>query len=499
VAEKLKSHREYNGYLLLKKPSEKEKVELLEKVVKKGSLDELRFVLETYQPFELTARALALAARYRGVAFVDELATHGATFYYDKHLELDRKNHMYGYSDIGNYESQYYLMVIPKKLGVNGKRCGLPLYGLQSMGIDEELEERVLSVEKRIECAAYFAKHKELGVPMDDLLFWALIKGEISFADGLIAMGINLQESGPTYLGYPLGRTYASLLTDTRQSAYRGDYIISLSELKAEQLFPVWERLHTLAAADGKKLAVVPWIFDKLTESSEAFAFALKNDDFTRISPTKVMTAAISKNNVECLEYAAEVGWLSKPEKIDELIQFAQENHCIDALTWLMSYQERTVDRQAEEAKREAKLMRELTEDPNSVSALRKIWGYKKLEDGSLMIISYKGNETEVIVPAKIGKSAVTVIGSGAFSAAGWGRNTKYIETRKRIVSVEFPEGVREIQEYVFNECKALQQAVFPSTARKISKNYARECPNLTTCIKRKKTKKKSKKNTDNA
>ena len=79
-------------------------------------------------------------------------------------------------------------------------------------------------------------------------------------------------------------------------------------------------------------------------------------------------------------------------------------------MAWLLDFKNRTVDIVKEEAKAEAKAMKELMEDPNSVSALKKIWGYKKNNDGSLMITSYKGNATKVVIPSAIGKASVTVI-----------------------------------------------------------------------------------------
>ena len=41
--------------------------------MRKGTLEDLNAVLKTYKPFEMTARALGLAARYRGIDFVRAL------------------------------------------------------------------------------------------------------------------------------------------------------------------------------------------------------------------------------------------------------------------------------------------------------------------------------------------------------------------------------------------------------------------------------------------
>lgn len=61
-------------------------------------------------------------------------------------------------------------------------------------------------------------------------------------------------------------------------------------------------------------------------------------------------------------------------------------------------------------------MMRELNANPNSVAELKKVWGYEKREDGTMIITRYKGTNTEIDVPEKIGNSVVTAIGDWAFS-----------------------------------------------------------------------------------
>ena len=51
--------------------NELQKIQLLENTVLSADIEELRTILETYSPFEFTARALGIAARSRGLAFVE--------------------------------------------------------------------------------------------------------------------------------------------------------------------------------------------------------------------------------------------------------------------------------------------------------------------------------------------------------------------------------------------------------------------------------------------
>lgn len=57
------------------------------------------------------------------------------------------------------------------------------------------------------------------------------------------------------------------------------------------------------------------------------------------------------------------------------------------------------------------KLMRAFSMTSDSVTALRKLWSYEKGEDGTLTITNYKGKESVVVVPERIGKNIVTAIG----------------------------------------------------------------------------------------
>ena len=114
-------------------------------------------------------------------------------------------------------------------------------------------------------------------------------------------------------------------------------------------------------------------------------------------------------------------------------------------------------------------------EDPNSVAALKKIWGYQKLEDGTLEITRYKGQATEVTVPAKIGKSIVTAIGDHAFSPLQLRIQNSKI--REELTQVTFPETISKIDYYAFWCCDKLKTFFVPEhsvTAETIATNPPR-------------------------
>ena len=471
----------YKPDLSVKKPSELRKVEILEEAVQKGTLEDLKAVLKTYKTFELTARALGLAARYRGIDFVRELVNNKATFTYNCDASMQRKYTMCQNTAAGFYCTEYYLMLVPAKIDINNSEFEYtPMCGVKQMDITSELENTVLPLKDRIEVVKYFAEKKNLGVSLDEMLFWALTRSELDFADALIEMGVDLQKTPPKYYSCNTAMPYMETITEVSQSLYWNAYVSAMAKLNADQLLPVLERLHSLAAAAGKKLAMSQKMFEDLKWSDESLFFAIENMDFSKINKKKTLETVVSENAVAALEIMAGSGWISQSVRRENLIDFARANNKHEALAWLMDFKNRTVDIAAEAEKEEKKMMRSLLASPDSVQALKKIWSYKKREDGTLEITSYKGTMTEIEVPSKIGKSAVTAIGEYAFSASAWWRRTPNNDTRKKIKSVSIPEGITEIGQSAFSGCESMEAVQLPETLLRIREYTFSDCRKLT-------------------
>lgn len=191
-----------------------------------------------------------------------------------------------------------------------------------------------------------------------------------------------------------------------------------------------------------------------------------------RIKKRKMMTAYIDIDDPAMLEVCVRHGWINQPKKRDEMIEYAVGNKKAECAAYLIEYKNRTADINAEREKAEKKAERELNADPNSVSELRKIWRYVKLDDGTLKITCYKGNRAEIIVPARIGKDTVSGIGEGAFS----GERTHTVRTppdicafrRDCITKVALPETIKFIDPYAFCDCKALREINVPLSVSEI-------------------------------
>lgn len=113
-----------------------------------------------------------------------------------------------------------------------------------------------------------------------------------------------------------------------------------------------------------------------------------------------------------------------------------------------------------------------------SLSKLKKDWGYKVKADGTIMILSYRGNDTDVIVPSEIEGKPVAEIAEEAFSGVCYYTDSKVIINmkmrRQQINSIYIPASVNMISEVAFIGCgdktlgdKVLQYIYIPKKAKK--------------------------------
>ncbi len=208
--------------------------------------------------------------------------------------------------------------------------------------------------------------------------------------------------------------------------------------------------------------------------------------DLKKLNKTRTMKELVRKNRVDLLEICAKNGWLKQTKKRDELIEYANTQGKTECTAWLLDFKNRTADLAAERKKAEKKEEREFNAAPDSALELGKIWSWKKLDDGTIIITSYKGDQKEVTVPAKIGKSAVTEIAAYALSPIAPKLKAPYNSRRERITKIIVPNGIKTIGECAFggsgvntqwhSVTSKLEEVVLPETLdifsnRKIAEN----------------------------
>lgn len=93
-----------------------------------------------------------------------------------------------------------------------------------------------------------------------------------------------------------------------------------------------------------------------------------------------------------------------------------------------------------------------------------------------MTLTRYKGNERNVVVPAKIGRAAVTTIGAECFDAP---RGQMVWKFRRELDSVVIPEGIVEIGPHAFS-ATSLPALELPHSLRYIGFGAFANCIRLT-------------------
>ena len=156
----------------------------------------------------------------------------------------------------------------------------------------------------------------------------------------------------------------------------------------------------------------------------------------------------------------------------------AQEAKAVGCVAYLMDWSNANITAKALEKKDQ----RELAKDPFNVTDMKKLWSYETMEDGTLMITSYKGAEAEVVVPERIGKTPVTRLDDGAFgimTKTGTAKPKKQIAVLQAIKSVAIPGSVTSIGDKAFYECKELKTVEIPDSVTEIGAEAFYGCKSL--------------------
>lgn len=483
---------------------QEEKAALLEKaVINSSSTQELLRIYDELKPVEMTAPALGLACRYRGSEMVRAMIEAGITFDFPSDEEIEKKYHCYVGKNYGNYRTNYSLYLLKIFRGdLKGACClkGLKLY--QSAKRDAGKPLPFISDSERVEVLDYLYENRTAAAfEPEEMLYYAVFARDDVIASELIRRGVRISNIRVHTI------TNGGMATD----GYWHEYGAMVGALDSTDYPAVMEELYS--QINRKPFHFTEKIYEltkKHLVNAESFEFLLSHFKQEKINKYKILRDLITADAAEALTVAEREGWLAIPKKRDELIDFARENGRTETLAYLLDFKNRTADFDAENKKAEKRMMAELNASPDSVMMLKKIWSYKKLDDGTLMITCYKGTDLEVAVPEKIGRSIVTAIGNGAFAgASGLGAGSvltrgtfenmkhrrsitkitlpdtiKYIDTGAfadmlALKDINIPVGVLEIGNFAFYECKALTCFTVPGTVEQIGMYAFARCYGL--------------------
>lgn len=467
--------------------SQKEKAALLQRAVLNSSVEELSKIYDELGFVEMSAPALGLACRFRGLDVVKCLVEAGASFDFPSTEEAEETYHCYAGTKKGDYRTNYSVYL----LKAFGKRPNLPLYCLTGMVMEQQMAREdgslltFLPDGERADVLRYLLENREkIAFHPEELLYYAIFYRDTALVNELKRQQVRIPEKRIAVIadGAFSPNGYWDEYVDLTRRLTSGDYLEVMQQLAPE--------------LDGKLFRYTEGIFDGTKKrfcDGRIFEFFLAHFNREKMNKSAVMRGLIDVEAAEAFQVVEREGWLAMPRKRDEMIAYASEKGRTEILAWLLEYKNRTADLAAEQEKADRKLMQELNSAPDSVLALKKLWSYQKQEDGTLLITNYKGINAEVTVPERIGRSIVTAVGGASFGRSFLGiladqklkvtlpKTLRHIfgcafQRLEGLEELQIPDGVETIGHYAFSECNRLRNITIPDNVKKISDHAFWRC-----------------------
>lgn len=432
------------------KLSEQKKVLLLEETILSGDMEKLEEVLTGCKEFEFMGRALGLACRYGSLEMVRRLVKAGFSFDLGYTAKLTAKYDTYTvYRGFFGQKTVYHHFeyLLTEDDLTNGERIG-DLRNIRHL-LFTDGERPPIPEAERLEILRYLSHCKQTRCDCHKLLRSAVMEEKTAFADALIEENIKLL-----------------------------DY--DLSDCPNVKLTAAANKLLDIAQRQGDKMPVnLPLLKRVMNDTNLVARFLDEGDLPENLNTTELLKSSLNAKTAGTLSLCLERGFLKSKATRDKLIQRSIDEGRTEHTAVLLEYKNRTADFVKERAAEEAKLMKDLTAAPDSLYMLKKLWRYKKQADGTICITGYKGTETEVTVPEKIGQGQVTAIADSAFSPDALRLTEKERTIRKAIQAVTIPNSVRQIEQDAFRNCVGLARVTLPEGLTSLEEGLFYGCGSL--------------------
>ncbi len=431
------------------KISEQKKVELLEAAVLNNDADAVNALFKEHGEFEFTARALGLAMRFGGIKIVTALLDNGATLKYEMTPAFKRK-----------YNSRISINKLDD-LAIDYTWYLFPTYKLS------EYDNPIVEDNERVEILKNLYNRKE--GDFQEILYYAILFDDQCIYNALKDLGVNKLSDYRTDIaaGLVLNNSldaYGRYARREFQEYVIGTYSSQISEEETvRKLKRYWECM------DVEKICLFPsdfyepdfkspmvsgkfgTLFSKRFCSEVMFGFFIQHTNMLeKVKKWDLLFALVDQNNAYGVQYALSEKWISKAKDLDTLLSYAQERSNIkpELIGYILEKQNKAKLTQGKKKGKGTELS--LDEKPLSATEMKKIWGCKKRDDGTIIITSYKGDETDIVIPSAIGKDTVTAIDPDTFSTTAPRVTEIQKKVRKAIVSVEFPGTIKSIPTHMF-------------------------------------------------
>lgn len=400
--------------------------------VRYGTLTEIEQALSLEESNRLPVDILIFACRFRGLQAVKILASHIV----ERHA-----------MDI--WGSSIWISIV--------EHCNSVTFTLESVAYTrnhfggETLS--LVSAKERIDSILWL--QEEGYIPQDRieaLLVFSILLQDLPLYKELKHRGVYLSDTTIDYVKKGMGDIWREVLL----TAEENDLCIILSGLNKE-------------LSKNSKLPLYKEAEQHISEfhNEESIRLLISSSDSKFFRKGDYVAAAIQAGDLQRVVTLAECDWFKNRKLRDEAIKYALDNNQVEIAAWLLDYKNRTADLELERKLDEQRTARELAASPTSVISLRKLWSFQVLDDNSLKITKYKGDQTEVTIPEKIGRRVVSAVG------------TNILRDAKNVSVIKVPDTVTSIDSYAFAQCETLTCICLPNTLRHLGLRIASDCDAL--------------------
>ena len=445
-----------------------EKVKVLEETIIKNNLKEVQQIVRECAPFEFTARALGYACLIGNLDIIKLLLKNGASFNY-KDDTATKRNYKTSYkSSTKSFLANYSLYIAD-----TGKNIILDSPETSARNLHfaqpDMYPDAYNSYESRALIAEYLLTQKKADFDAGNALYYSILWDCEPVAKVLSENGIHFTDE-----------TIEFLSTMSR-SPYKAEFVETIINYDVKTCAKVLKSICEQLDYVNKKLMLGNDVFEKKQSvflDSAVFEILMKHADSGKWSKNAIIKKLIKNTDVGALSAAAEHGWIKKAAQVDELLNDADISN--QSKLWLLEYS--NVHFGQKQGKQKPTDILSLDDSEGitlSAAELKKIWATQKRDDGSLVITGYKGDDEEVVVPDRIGKATVSVIGEKAFSPKVYRLKTAYIKNRKQIRSVTIPKSIEIIENRAFLGCENLETIEGLENVSQLEEGILQNCPKL--------------------
>lgn len=167
-------------------------------------------------------------------------------------------------------------------------------------------------------------------------------------------------------------------------------------------------------------------------------------------------------------------------EETETLLEMLQDS--VSCTAALLNYRQTLLTPEAElrlQRREQRAFDRLFSEDPPTLTEMKKEWILEKLENDTLRLCAYKGNASEILVPSRIGKYTVSAIGDYAFSPLRPRSTEERSKHCQDIRSVTIPETVKTIGKHLFQNCFSLESVEITGEITELPESSFLDCPKL--------------------